>query len=181
MFFFVLVLGLFASLLAQFQLGAVPPWGARIFLMPAIFLYGALSLSTNSMLVLAFIAGFMWDIMHVQWVDGAMELGVGWSGFMYAVLGALMSGFRPLFLRGRWEVHCLFSGFATVVLVLGEYLMLSVRREPLRFEFSALVWGRILGAGVITLVAAPFVFGVLEYLARLVGHKHYRPDRISDS
>lgn len=180
MFFGVLVAAIFGSLVLQHFLGAVPPWGARVFLMPLIFFYGALSLSTNAMLILAFVSGLMWDILHVQWVEDTVELGVGWSVLMYAILGALVSGLRPLFLRGRWEVHCLFSGLATSALVAVEYLMLSLRREPLRFEFSNLIWGRIFGAGVIALVLSPFVFLILGYISRLLGHKHYRPERVDE-
>jgi hypothetical protein len=104
-------------------------------------------------------------------------LGVGWSVIVYAILGIIMSGLRPLFLRGRWEVHCLFSGIATSVLVLAEYLMISLRREPLRFEFNPEIWGRILGAGLVALVLSPFVFMSLGYLSRLMKHQHYRPER----
>lgn len=177
MFFGVIIAALVLSLAAQHFLGAVPPWGARVFLMPIVFLYGALSFSTAGMLVLAFLGGVMWDLLHAQWVEDTVELGVGWSVLVYAVMGALMSGMRPMFLRGRWEVHCLFSGLATSVLVGAEYLMISLRREPLRFEFSPEIWGRILGAGVVALVLSPLVFSVLGYVARLLGHKHYRPEK----
>jgi hypothetical protein len=177
MFFFTLVAALFLSLVAQHFFGAVPPWGARVFLMPVIFLYGALSFSTAGMLFLAFLCGVMWDLLHAQWVDDTVELGIGWSVLVYALLGALMSGLRPLFLRKRWEVHCLFSGASTSLLVLIEYLMISLRREPLHFNFSALIWGRILGAGVVALVMAPFAFFALSYLAGLMGHQHFRPEK----
>ena len=177
MFFCTLIAALFLSLVAQHFFGAVPPWGARVFLMPVIFLYGALSFSTAGMLFLAFLSGVMWDLLHAQWIDDATELGIGWSVLVYAVLGALMSGMRPLFLRKRWEVHCLFSGLATSILVLMEYLMISLRREPLHFDFSGVIWGRIVGAGVVALVLAPFAFFSLSYLAGLMGHQHYRPQK----
>lgn len=177
MFYGVIIAGLFLSLVSQHFLGAVPPWGARVFLMPLVFLYGALSFSPAGMLFLAFISGVMWDLVHAQWVEDTVELGVGWSVMAYAVLGVLMSGLRPLFLRGRWEVHCLFSGLATSVLVLAEYLMISLRREPLRFEFNADIWGRILGAGVVALALSPLVFFALSYVGRLIGHQHYRPEK----
>jgi hypothetical protein len=177
MFFLVIIAALFLSLVAQHFLGAVPPWGARVFLMPIVFLYGALSFSTGGMLFLAFLGGVMWDLLHCQWVEDTVELGVGWSVLVYAVLGALMSGLRPLFLRRRWEVHCLFSGVATSALVAAEYVMISLRREPLRFEFSPLIWGRIFGAGIVALALSPLVFFVFGYLARLLGHQHYRPER----
>jgi hypothetical protein len=141
------------------------------------------------MLVLAFLGGAMWDLVHGVWVEvhgahgmhagtGAeevLELGVGWSVCAYAVLGAIGSGMRPLFLRGRWEVHCLFSGFATSVLTFLEYVLISLRREPLHFEFSRSVWERVVGAGVTALVISPLVFAFLGYVARWMGHRHYRP------
>jgi len=177
MFFGIIIAALFFSMVAQHFFGAVPPWGARVFLMPIVFLYGALSFSTGGMLFLAFLSGVAWDLLHSQWVEETVELGVGWSVLVYAVLGVVMSGLRPLFLRRRWEVHCLFSGLATSVLVGAEYVMISLRREPLQFEFSPLIWGRILGAGVVALVLSPILFFVLGYLARLIGHQHYRPER----
>ncbi len=177
MFFGIVIASLFLSLVAQHFLSAVPPWGARVFLMPLVFLYGALSFSTARMLFLAFLSGVMWDLMHAQWVEDTAELGVGWSVLVYAVLGVVMSGLRPLFHRGRWEVHCLFSGIATSTLVAAEYLMISIRREPLRFEFSSEIWGRIFGAGVVALALSPLVFFSLSYISRLLGHKHYRPEK----
>ena len=177
MFFGITVAALFFSMVAQHFLGGMPPWGARVFLMPIFFLYGALSFSSAGMLCLAFIAGVMWDLMHAQWVEDVVELGVGWSVLAYAILGVIMSGLRPLFLRGRWEVHCLFSGVATSVLVGIEYLMISLRREPIRFEFSPEIYGRIFGAGLMALVISPLLFFVMGYLSRLTGHKHYRPEK----
>lgn len=177
MFFLLIVAALFLSMVVQHFLGAVPPWEARVFIMPVVFLYGALSFSTGGMLFLAFLSGVMWDLLHSQWIEDTVELGVGWSVIVYAVLGALMSGLRPLFIRKRWEVHCLFSGFATAVLVGAEYLMISLRREPLHFEFSPLIWGRIFGAGVVALALSPLIFFVLSYIARLLGHQHYRPEK----
>lgn len=181
MFFGLLLAAIFGSLVIQHFLGSFPPWESRVFLMPIVFFYGALSLSTNAMLVLAFFSGVMWDVLHVQWIDDTLEMGIGWSVLAYAVLGAMVSGLRPLFLRGRWEVHCLFSGLATSALVALEYLMISLRREPLRFEFSPLIWGKILGAGLVALGLSPLVFALLGYFARLLGHKHYRPEKTEES
>ena len=177
MFFPVVLVGLVGALVVQHFIGPLPPWGARVFLMPAVFFYGALCFSSAGMLTLAFVSGLMWDLLHVQGMEDAGDLGVGWSVIAYGILGTLIGGLRPLFLRGRWEVHCLFSGFGTSVLVAVEYLMLSLRREPLRFEFSSVVWGRIIGAGVVALLVSPVVFWVLGYLGRLMGHKPYRPIR----
>jgi hypothetical protein len=177
MFFLFVLASLFGSLVLQHFLGPLPPWGARFFLMPVVFLYGALSFSGPRMLGMAVLCGGMWDLLHLQGMEDSGDLGVGWSMIAYGILGMLISGLRPLFLRGRWEVHCLFSGVATSVLVLLEYLMLSLRREPLRFDFSAVVWGRIFGAGVLALLVSPVVFWGMGYVSRLLRHKPYRPRR----
>lgn len=179
-FFVFVVFSMGAALVAQHFLPVVPPWGARVFLLPLVFLYGALSFSTAGMLILAFLGGVMWDLVHGVWVEGhggeeVLELGVGWSVCAYAVLGAVGSGLRPLFLRGRWEVHCLFSALATSSLTLLEYVLISLRREPLHFDFSQVVWERVVGAGVTALVLSPAVFAFLGYVARWMGHRHHRP------
>jgi hypothetical protein len=93
----------------------------------------------------------------------------------YAILGAIGSGLRPLFLRGRWEVHCLFSALASAILTFLEYVLISLRREPLHFEFSPPVWERVFGAGVTALILSPVIFAFLGYVARWMGHRHYRP------
>ena len=67
----------------------------------------------------------MWDLLHVQIIGGDTEIALGWSVVLYAVLGALMSGFRPWFMRGRWEIHCLVCGLCTAAIPLAEYCMFS--------------------------------------------------------
>ena len=41
MFFLFIIASLLVSLVLQHFLGAVPPWGARVLLMPIVFFYGA--------------------------------------------------------------------------------------------------------------------------------------------
>ena len=112
----------------------------------------------------------MWDALHVQMVKGNIEIALGWSIVLYATLAALMGGFRPLFQRGRWEIHCLLSGVCTSVIVLAEYLMITFRREPVLFVFNKEIWWRIGGAGLIAALLSPLFFFALNYLAFLVGY-----------
>ncbi len=181
-FFLVLVAASFASLvIGQF----IPPLEflhqARVFLMPLVLFYGALALPYGLMLGLAFACGLMWDattaqILSVK-VDGStattVEIALGWSILLYATLGSVMSGFRPLFKRGRWEIHCLMSGLCTSLIVLAEYLMLCVRRAAIDhspFLFTPEVAWRIGGPGLIALLLAPLAFWILSLLADLVGY-----------
>jgi hypothetical protein len=169
-FFFVLLISMFLALVVQTFIGPLPMIGARVLLMPIIMFYGALALPTPGMLALSFCGGLMWDALHTQIVDGNVEIAMGWSIVLYAVLGTLMSGFRPLFQRGRWEIHCLLSGVCTSVIVLAEYLMITFRREPVVFVFTKDIWWRIGGAGLIAILLSPLFFFALNYLAFMVGY-----------
>jgi len=178
MIFFLLLLGLmFVSLVLQHFLGPLPQFGARILLMPIVMFYGALALPNWGMLALAFAGGLMTDALATQWttmpgpgVEGSVEIAMGWSIILYAALGGLMSGFRPLFLRGRWEIHCLLTGVCTSFIVLAEYLMITIRREPVVFVFNREIWWRIGGAGLVAALLAPLFFFALNYLGALVGY-----------
>jgi len=169
-FFFLLLAAMFVALVAQHFIPPLPVVGARVLLMPVIMFYGALALPTPGMLVLAFCGGLMWDSLHVQMVEGNIEIALGWSIVLYATLGALMGGFRPLFLRGRWEIHCLLTGVCTSMIVLAEYLMITFRREPVVFMFNKDIWWRIGGAGLVAVLLSPLFFFALNYLAFVVGY-----------
>ena len=169
-FFCIIVAGIFLSLVTQ---EFIPPlaWldGARVFIMPVLMFYGALALPYWGMLALTFISGLMWDCLTVPVIDSQVEISLGWSILLYAALGAIMSGFRPLFQRGRWEVHCLVSGLFTSIILLAEYLMITIRRGG--FVFSTDVWWRIGGSGVIAAMIAPIFFFSLNWLAPRVGYE----------
>ena len=167
-FYPILAVALFLALVVQFFIPPIP-WlhEARVLVLPVVFFYGAFALPFWGMLVLAFLAGFMWDALTVQIVDSSVEISLGWSIILYAVLGGIMNGFRPLFLRGRWEIHCLLSGICTSILVLVEYLMLTLRRTG--FDFSPEVWWRIGGSGILAVLLSPLVFFFLNWVGAKVG------------
>jgi hypothetical protein len=173
-FFFLLLVLMFAGLVVQHFIGPVPVIDARVLLMQMVMLYGALAMPLPGMLALTFAGGLMWDALHTQWIgdsmaDGQVEIAMGWSIILYAALGTIMNGFRPLFLRGRWEIHCLLTGACTSVMVLAEYLMLTVRRQPIHFIFNSHVAWKIGGAGLLATLLAPLFFFIFNYLALLTG------------
>lgn len=169
-FFGFLLVSLFAALLAQHFIPPLP-WGwlegSRVLLLPLVLFYAALAMPLWAMLILSFVAGFMWDALHTQIIDGQLEFSIGWSVVIYSALGALMSGFRPLFLRGRWEVHCLVGGVLTSVIVFAEYLLLAFQRG---FSFPPAIWGRIAGAGLVAALMAPIIFVLLNAIARALNY-----------
>jgi hypothetical protein len=177
MFHAIVLVAMIFGLVAQYFIPPLPgPWieGARVLIMPVVMFYGALALPFWSMLVMAFVGGFLWDAMTLQIVTDDMgvqmvEISLGWSIVLYAALGAIMSGLRPLFRRGRWELHCLLSGLFTALIVVAEYCVLTFRRGD--FQFPTIVWWRAAGSGVVAALIAPVVFFSLNWIAGLVGYE----------
>lgn len=168
LFLILVVLVFVAQLLEMF----LPPlewmFNAHIYIVPVIVCYGAVALPFPLMLGLAFVAGFLWDAMTVQVLESSVEISFGWSILLYAVLAAIMHGLKPLFNRGRWEVHCVLSGVCTSLILLSQYLMISFRRGSIFFNRE--VWWQIGGPGLLAMLMAPLVFWSLHWVGRLVNN-----------
>jgi hypothetical protein len=148
-------------------------YNAHIYIVPVIVFYGAMALPFPLVLALATFAGLLLDALTVQVVSGKVEISFGWSILLYAVLAAIMHGLRPLFVRGRWEVHCVLTGICTSAMLLAQYLMITFRRGSI--FFTPEVWWQIGGPGIIALLMAPLVFWILHSIAR-VTRSPYLPE-----
>src|SRR6185369_1089450 len=172
MVFFLILLGL--VFVGQFAEIFIPPldwmFNAHIYIVPVIVFYGAMTLPFPLMLCLAFVAGFLWDAMTVQVLDAHVEISFGWSILLYAVLAAIMHGLKPLFNRGRWEVHCVLSGVCTSLILLAQYLMISFRRGSIILNRE--VWWQIGGPGLLAMLMAPLIFWSLHWLSRLTNNPY---------
>ncbi len=172
MIFFLLLM--FLVLLAQVAQFFIPPlewmFNARVFLVPVLVFYGAMALPLPLMLILAFWAGFLLDSLSAQVVGPQVEISMGSSILLYAVLAGIMHGLRPLFVRGRWEVHCIVSGLCTSTILLAQYLMVCFRRGSI--FFSREVWWQIGGPGLLAMIMAPLVFWALHWLSRATGFSY---------
>ncbi len=177
LFFLILIASVVSSAIFQHFIAPVPPFGVRIMVMPLVVIYGALALPVPGMLALTFFSGLLWDILNTQTTDTGFEIAPGWSVILYAIVGVLMGGLRPLFQRGRWEVHCLMGGVCTSLMVLAEYLMISLRRQPVGLVFNEMVWWRVAGSGLAAALLAPISFFFLNYLAGLSGYDPLAEDR----
>lgn len=177
-FFGLLLLADFLAIVFQTGCGPIPLFlDARIVIYPVILAYGALALPFWGALALAFFNGLVWDVLTLQIVHAgtlaqkgaAVEIPLGWSIVVYGVLAVLVHGLRPLFLRGRWDVHCLASGFCTSAILLGEYGMLTFRRGGLVFPRE--LWARILLPGFFAMLLAVAVYLAFNACAGLIGYQ----------
>jgi hypothetical protein len=176
MIFFVLLLVM--VVVAQITEFFIPPldwmYHAHIYLTPVLVFYGAVALPFPLMLGLALFAGILLDALTVQVIGSKVEISLGWSILLYAVLAGIMHGLRPLFIRGRWEVHSVLTGVCTSAIILAQYLMITFRRGT--FVFSKEVWWQIGGPGLIAMLMAPVVFWVLNWIAHVTRYP-YLPER----
>jgi hypothetical protein len=182
--FFVILL--VADLLAVvFQANCQPiPYfmDARVLIYPVILAYGALALPFAGTLALAFFNGLVWAALNVAIVNpdpigqkaAIVEIPIGWFIILYGLLAVFVHGLRPLFLRGRWDIHCLASGFCTVVILLSEYLMLAFQRPGLVFPKELLA--RIFLPGFFAMLLAVGFYFFFNYIAGLLNY----PVRIDD-
>ena len=174
-FFFFLLLFVLLVQIAEFFIPALPwLYNAHIYIVPVIVFYGAMALPFPLMLALALYAGILLDALTVQVIGGKVEISAGWSILLYGVLAGIMHGLRPLFMRGRWEVHCIMSGIGTSVIILAQYLMITFRRGSL--IFSREVWWQIGGPGLIAMAMAPIIFWFLQWMGRITAYP-YVPER----
>ena len=178
MFILLIILSMFLGLIAQHFAGDVPGLGSHVLLLPLIFLCAAAMLPLWEMLLLAFIGGLMWDCLTFIPIDGRADLPFGATMLFYAGLGAVMNGLRPLYLRGRWQVHVVFAGLLTSLLVLVEFLIITFRREPFALIWPREVWLRAAGSGLAAVLLAIPAFIMFGWLGRRLGA--FRHARIDD-
>ena len=196
--FFAVVL--LADLLAVVGQSYLPPivrfGGATVLLFPVILTYGALALPFAGTLALAFCNGLLWDALTIQIVQPGVymqqaaveETRFGWSILLFGILAIMTHGLRPLFLRGRWDLHCLASGFCTVVILAAQYAAITFARGALvlpRDLILHVLLPRILLPGFFAMLLAPVVYGIfygvanlLDYPVRVVEDRLRQPERL---
>lgn len=190
--FFALVL--LVDLLAVVLQPYCPPMeryaGAVVLMFPVVLAYGALALPFAGALALAFCNGLLWDALTVQIINPDMylrgaaveELPMGWSIVLFGVLAALVHGLRPLFLRGRWDLHCVASGFCTVVILVMQYGLITFKRGWVTPPHD--LWVRLLLPGFFAMLLSPvvcfafyFAAGLLNYPVRIYEDEQQRQRR----
>lgn len=150
--------------------------GATVLLFPVFLTYGALALPFAGTLALAFCTGLLWDALTLQIIQpgvylqqaAVQESRMGWSIVLFGVLAVLVHGMRPLFVRGRWDLHCLASGFCTVVILAAQYAMITFVRGGLIFPRD--LWMRVALPGFFAMGLSPVVYLVFLFVASLLNY-----------
>jgi hypothetical protein len=148
---------IYVALIAQEYIPPLPfLGGAHLLLVPIIFCFGALWLSFPAMLGFALFTGLLSDLAFLHVLGDRVEIGLGWSMMFYVLVGTALQPLRPLFLEGRWEVHCLASGAVTLLLLFLQYTMVCLRRGSFLFDWT--IFWHIAGPALVALLLAPVVY-----------------------
>jgi hypothetical protein len=150
--------------------------GARVFLVPMLFCYGALSMPFWAMLLMAIYTGLLTDLAYLNVVNGHVEIALGWSIVVFVFFGLFAHGLQPAFVRGHWWVHVLLSLVCTCVFLALQFVMISFRRQGIFFN-ETVAW-RIFAPGFIAAAFAPLIqLAVIKLAPYVHGSTGLRPFR----
>ncbi len=153
---------------------------SRILIVHLVFLCAAVSVSTPTMLLLAFIGGFLWDAhcslapviadsdVYTQQVE---SLRFGYSILLFAGMGFLMQGLNPLFRQGKWHFSALLTGVAIFLYLTAEFILISFVRGG--FTITTSVTRLLSYTSLLTMLFSPLVFWLLYRTAVLFDYSLY--------
>ncbi|MGJ8634258.1 MAG: hypothetical protein ACSHX7_10090 [Luteolibacter sp.] len=153
---------------------------SRILIVHLVFLCAAVTVATPTMLLLAFIAGTLWDAhsslapmivdreVYTQPVDSML---FGYSILLFAGMGFLMQGLKPLFQQGKWHFSALLSGITIFLYLATEYVLISFVRGD--FTITRSIVRLMSYTSLLTMLFSPLVFWLLFRIAKLFDYSLY--------
>jgi hypothetical protein len=173
LFFILVVFTLIALIIQDFLPALSILRNTHILLVPIIFAYGALVLPFPAMLALAVFTGLITDLSTLQIVHGKVEIGLGWSIIIYAVLGTVIQGVRRAFLKGAWWLHPPISAVCTLLILTLQYLMITISRESIVFN-ETVAW-EIFIPSMVAFLLSPLIEVLFMFIERSLSHLQRLP------
>ncbi|MCE2960103.1 MAG: hypothetical protein ACK46A_02625 [Akkermansiaceae bacterium] len=182
------ILLLIAFLVQQFVPAFTGLSHARFLIVHLVFLCCAVTVTTPTMLLLAFIGGLLWDAhcylapivadpeVYSQPVE---SLRFGYSIILFGIAGFLMQGLNPVFRQGKWHFSALLSGIAIFLYLTAEFLVISFIRGD--FTITRSIFRLLIYTSVLTMIISPIVFWLLYQIAKIFDYSLYPEARKSNS
>lgn len=173
----IILLILAACMVQQFLPAIGALYGARVLIVPLVFLCSAVCVDFATMLMLAFMCGFLWDAQHTLGIQGGdpdvyanpvESLRFGYSIILYALMGLLMQLIQPLFRKAKWHISSILAGIAIFSYLFTEYLLLNFVRGD--FTFPPNILYRIYLTSALTMLFSPLIFWIIDELATSCRH-----------
>lgn len=153
---------------------------SRVLLVHLVFLCASVTVATPTMLLLAFIGGLLWDAhcslgpiiadpeVYRQPVEA---LSFGYSILLFAAMGFLMQGLKPLFQQGKWQFSALLTGVSIFLYLAAEYILISFVRGD--FVITRGIIRLMSYTSLLTMLFSPLIFWILYRIAALFNHSLY--------
>jgi cell shape-determining protein MreD len=182
------ILLLIAFLVQQFVPAFTGLSHARFLIVHLVFLCCAVTVSTPTMLLLAFIGGLLWDAhcylapivadpeVYSQPVE---SLRFGYSIILFGIAGFLMQGLNPVFRQGKWHFSAILSGIAIFLYLTAEFLVISFIRGD--FTITRSIFRLLIYTSALTMIISPIVFWLLYQIAKIFDYSLYPEARKSNS
>lgn len=149
-------------LLESFLPASVALGLAKTPILLSIVIYYALNRTLFLTLTAALVGGIL--------SDSVSGLPLGCSAFCFCAIGALVRMYRLVQFSGKWVTLMFLGAVAGMGMALTEYVMLLAGAAEFGPVLFAWVAAKIIGSGVLGLVAAPVVYAVMEWLDRMTGN-----------
>lgn len=174
------ILLLAAFLVQQFMPAFTGLSHSRFLIVHLVFLCCAVTVTTPTMLLLAFIGGTLWDAhcslapisadpeVYTQPIE---SLRFGYSILLFAAAGYLMQGLNPLFRQGKWQFSAVLTGVAIFLYLTTEFILISFVRGD--FTITRSILRLLFYTSFLTMLVSPIIFWLLYRLAKIFDHSLY--------
>jgi hypothetical protein len=153
---------------------------ARFLIVHLVFLCCAVTVTTPTMLLLAFIGGLLWDaqcylapiVADPEVYSHPVEsLRFGYSIILFGVAGFLMQGLNPVFRQGKWQFSAILSGIAIFLYLAAEFIVISFIRGD--FTITRSILRLMFYTSILTMTLSPIIFWILYQISNLFDHSLY--------
>lgn len=161
---------------------------ARFLIVHLVFLCCAVTVTTPTMLLLAFIGGLLWDaqcylapiVADTEVYSHPVEsLRFGYSIILFGVAGFLMQGLNPVFRQGKWQFSAILSGIAIFLYLAAEFIVISFIRGD--FTITRSILRLMFYTSILTMTLSPIIFWILYQISNLFDHSLYPEAKKSKS
>lgn len=153
---------------------------SRILIVHLVFLCASVTVATPTMLLLSLIGGILWDA-HCSlapivadpevYIQPAESLRFGYSILLFAGMGFLMQGLKPLFQQGKWQFSALLTGVAIFLYLSAEFILISFVRGDFAITRSII---RLMSyTSLLTMLFSPVIFWLLYRMAKVFNYSLY--------
>jgi len=173
--FIILLLLLPIAVAVQDLLPAIPPFQARILLLPVVFCFGVMALPLVPSLFFALATALVQGLVLLQIQSGQAELGLTVHVVFFLAWAIVLQMASEATHGMRWEVHALGSAVVTLTLLGIEFLVLCVRRGGFPLEMTVLL--RIMIPSLASVLIAPLLYFTLRKMVPVFIEETHLPKK----